>query len=179
MDVSSFLKQITDFSPQKNHLFIEYLDTLTLGNNPTHSSLGDNQILIALFRYLVFLGGSLFLMWWTNEHLLFPLYQPVRAHTALHKRNQCLKHALSLFCLSSKSDEDNLQPIPPSRGTAFHTTAPTPSLFPPTSQSSTNTLTTTTNPKLQDAWVNTMVGGGVRRQRDSSVRLGVRMTFLR
>ena len=65
------------------------------------------------------------------------------------------------FNPSPPPEEQHSTPLPP----------PHP-LFPPTSQSSTNTLTTTTNPKLQDAGLSTTVGGGVRRQRGFSGRLG-------
>lgn len=56
--------------------------------------------------------------------------------------------------LLSPPEEQHSTPLPPTLG-----------LFPPTSQSSTNTLTTTANPKLQDAGAITLEGGGVRRQR--------------
>lgn len=159
------------------HLLIEYLDTLTLGNNPHPLSpiQSDSNSIFQVSHILWEVIISYVTDRWAPQCLPFPRCQPVCTNTALREMRRSLRRALSLFYLSSKSDEDNLQPIPPSRGTAFHTTAPTPSLFPPTS----HTLTTTTNPKLQDAGVNTMVGGGVRRQCGSSVRWGVRMTFLR
>lgn len=94
------------------------------------------------------------------------------------RMHQSLEHVLSfLLCLPPHPpnllhppEEQHSTPLPP-----------TPGLFPPTSQSSTNTLTTTAHPKLQDAGAITLVGGGVRRQHGSSVRLwgvgGFRMTF--
>lgn len=84
-------------------------------------------------------------------------------HTPICNAKHCFSNAaLSIWCcLSSKPGGDNLQPIPPFKRNSKLLPPPW-SLFPPTSQSSSNTLTTTTNPKLQDAGVGVRVGGGVK-----------------